>query len=96
MTYAEKGAKLWTRQKTTEIPVYPAAEVVDPTGAGDAFRAGLLYGIKNRQPLEIAAKMGAYLGAKAVEKAGTQNHTLNPKDWEKFLTHVIPSQEGIC
>jgi adenosine kinase len=47
--------------------------VVDPTGCGDAFRAGLLVGLERGLPLESAARLGSVMGALAVEQRGTQS-----------------------
>lgn len=49
--------------------------VVDPTGAGDAFRAGFLYGYVRDWPLKEAAQLGAVCGTYAIESPGTQSHT---------------------
>ncbi|MFH1012176.1 MAG: carbohydrate kinase family protein [Candidatus Peregrinibacteria bacterium] len=89
ITYGEKGSKLWTRDgKEVKIPTYPAEAVVDPTGCGDAFRAGVMYGIKNRYPLEKAAHMGAWVASKALAKRGTQHHTIDPTEWKKFINNL--------
>jgi adenosine kinase len=56
-----------------EIPSVTAEAVVDPTGAGDAYRAGLLYGLVRGQPLEHCARIGSLLGALQVAHPGTQN-----------------------
>ena len=47
----------------------------DPTGCGDAYRAGLIYGIVNQLSWEQAGKLGSILGAIKVSKNGTQNHS---------------------
>lgn len=91
ITYADKGSRCFTGGTSFTVPAYPAKNVVDPTGCGDAFRAGLMVGLKNGYPLEAAVRMGAYLASKAVEKAGTQNHTLDKSEWKEFITSVISS-----
>jgi len=48
--------------------------VVDPTGCGDAYRAGLLYGLMNGLDWETTGRIAALMGAIKVEQAGTQNH----------------------
>ena len=59
----------------------PVAEVKDPTGAGDAFRAGFVKGLALDKPLDVAARMGSVSAAYAVEKHGTQEHTFT---WQEF------------
>ncbi len=77
ITLGENGSEVYLAGQTqpTAIPVVPVAKVVDPTGAGDAFRAGFLYGyLRDWSPIK-AAQLGATTAAYAVEKMGTQNHT---------------------
>ena len=49
-----------------------AAQVVDPTGCGDAYRAAFLFGLARGLPFEVAGRMGSVLGARQVEVLGTQ------------------------
>ncbi len=76
-TLGDKGALI--SAAGSDIAVGPAkvAKVVDPTGAGDAFRSGLLKGLAMARPLEIAARMGAVAAAYAIEQYGTQEHTFS-------------------
>lgn len=85
VTYGEKGSKLWADGKTEDIPAVPASRTVDPTGCGDAFRAGLMYGIKNGRSLADAARIGAWIASRTAEHAGTQNHTVDKNGWKSFL-----------
>ena len=81
-TLGEKGSVI--RQKGSEIaiPPYPVADVKDPTGAGDAFRAGFVKGLALGKPLDVAARMGSVSAAYAVEKHGTQEHAFT---WQEFV-----------
>ena len=54
-----------------------ATEAVDPTGCGDAYRAGLLYGIANDLSLETATKLGSLMGALKVAHSGPQSIALD-------------------
>jgi adenosine kinase len=56
------------------IPAAKVSDVLDPTGAGDAYRAGLLKGLAMNKNIEDAAKIGAVAAAYAVENYGTQEH----------------------
>jgi adenosine kinase len=73
-TLGEKGSLISTDGSDIKIPPAKAGDVVDPTGAGDAFRAGLLKGISLGKDLEASAKIGAVAAVYAVEKYGTQEH----------------------
>lgn len=63
----------------TTIPAVKVNNVVDPTGAGDAFRAGFLYGYIRDWPLEKSAKLGTITSAYAVQEQGTQTHKFTRK-----------------
>ncbi|HEX9664461.1 MAG TPA: PfkB family carbohydrate kinase, partial [Patescibacteria group bacterium] len=77
ITLGQRGSKLLTTTDQFEITAYQADQVIDPTGAGDAYRAGLLYGLKNKFSLKNSAYIGAWLASKAVGARGTQNHTIH-------------------
>jgi adenosine kinase len=73
VTQGERGSLVRRGREVEEVPAVAAESVVDPTGAGDAYRAGLLYGLVRGMPLERAARIGSLLGALQVEHPGTQN-----------------------
>lgn len=73
-TLGEKGSVIKTKDSEVSIPAAQAGTVVDPTGAGDAYRAGLLKGLVTGKDLPTAAKMGAVAAVYAIEKYGTQEH----------------------
>ncbi len=79
VTQGGDGSKIYTDGKALNIPSAKPREVVDPTGCGDAYRAGLLYGLSEGLDLETTGRIASLLGATKVEAAGTQNHafTLN-------------------
>jgi adenosine kinase len=80
-TRGPEGAVLDQQGDRTLIPAIPLKEVLDPTGAGDAFRAGLLKGWSNGMTWDVCCQMGATAAAFAVENYGTQEHRL---DWASF------------
>jgi adenosine kinase len=73
-TLGEKGSLISTIEQDRDIPAARVNEVVDPTGAGDAYRAGLLKGLVTGKDIETAARMGAVAAVYAVENYGTQEH----------------------
>jgi adenosine kinase len=73
-TLGEKGSVISTTGQEITIPAAKAGEVLDPTGAGDAYRAGLLKGLVTGKGIETAAKIGAVAATYAIEKYGTQEH----------------------
>lgn len=78
------------------IPAVPIEKVVDPTGAGDAHRAGLLKGLIHGLPLPDAAKLGAVSASFCLEKMGTQEHDYSPVIFAQRYESVFgPLPEGI-
>lgn len=74
VTAGENGSAIYTAGEAMEVPAFAPAEIIDPTGAGDAYRAGLMAGIARGLPLETSAKVGALSATFALEQVGTQNH----------------------
>ena len=74
VTRGGEGSTIYTKDKVYEIPCAPVGRLVDPTGCGDAFRAGLLYGLQNGLDWEVTGRIAALFGAIKIEHAGTQNH----------------------
>jgi adenosine kinase len=73
-TLGEKGSLISNSEFDVTIPAAEVPDVVDPTGAGDAYRAGVLKGIVSGRDIETSAKMGTIAAAFAIEKYGTQEH----------------------
>ncbi len=77
-THGKDGVVIQTRDgERIEVPVVPATELVDPTGVGDAFRAGFLAGLCWDLPLERCAQVGCLLATHAIETMGPQEYTLH-------------------
>jgi len=74
VTRGSKGSVIHTRQREYLIPVAQTDSMVDPTGCGDAYRAGLIYGLMQGMDWEVTGRIAALMGAVKIEKAGTQNH----------------------
>ncbi|MCW5603606.1 MAG: carbohydrate kinase family protein [Burkholderiales bacterium] len=74
VTMGAKGSVIYAGGQQTEIPCVKAEEVVDPTGCGDAFRAGLLYGIAAGLDWHQTGRLASLLGATKIAKRGGQNH----------------------
>ena len=81
VTLGEQGCEIRLRegQKVT-VPAAPVSEVKDPTGAGDAFRAGLIYGVVKQWDLKTIAQFAGVVAAYAVEHHGTQAHAFSFQD----------------
>jgi len=75
VTLGAQGSRIHADGKTLEIPVAPALAVRYPTGCGDAYRAGLLYGITHRLDWPTTGRLAAVMGALKIEQSGAQRHT---------------------
>ena len=81
VTRGEQGSTIYTSATNgqgTSIPVAPLADVVDPTGAGDAYLAGLVFGLARRFPLDVVGRVAALAAAYAIEHRGCQEHYYTP------------------
>ena len=78
ITRGPQGSDIWANGYHHRIPVAPAARVVDPTGCGDAYRAGLLFARAQGWDWPLAGRLAALLGAIKIEHQGAQNHGF---DW---------------
>ena len=84
-TKAEEGCELVSRTGTTIVQVVPAANAVDPTGAGDAFRGGLIKGLVEKRTVERAVQMGTVCGHYAVQSHGTQEYSFTMEEFANTL-----------
>ena len=78
VTQGGKGSHIYAKKKSHKIPVAKVARLADPTGCGDAYRAGLLYGIERGLDWETTGRIAALMGAIKIEHPGTQNHSFTP------------------
>lgn len=75
VTYGEKGSEIFRKgQESVVVPSAKVREVVDPTGAGDAYRGGFMTGLVQNFDLAVCGRMGSVAAVFAVEHYGTQNH----------------------
>ena len=70
------GSRIHTDGRVLSIPAVTPAALVDPTGCGDAYRAGLLYGIAHGWDWEKTGRVAALLGAAKIAARGGQNHAV--------------------
>jgi adenosine kinase len=91
-TLGERGAAVATHDGDVAISAVTAVRVLDPTGAGDAFRAGLIKGLSMKKSVVEAARMGAVCASFGVECQGTQCHRFSLEEfWKRFDTHFDQS-----
>ena len=77
VTLGAEGCALWESGVETHVPGVKAAAVVDPTGCGDAWRGGLLWGLENGRSLRDCVALGNRMGSLKIASRGPQNYTLD-------------------
>jgi adenosine kinase len=82
VTRGAEGSAIFTREGEIEIPIVKPASVEDPTGCGDAYRAGLLYGLLRDLDWETTGRIASLLGSIKIECHGTQNHSFTLDEFE--------------
>lgn len=85
VTYGPEGSKIFWQDKIIKIKAVKVKKALDPTGAGDAYRAGLLFGLAQGLNLSVCASLGATAASYAIEKYGTQEHHFTLTDFNKRL-----------
>jgi adenosine kinase len=75
VTRGGQGSDIHVDGRLLHIPTAKTQRVVDPTGCGDAYRAGLLYGLANGMDWETTGRLAAVMGALKIEHSGAQNHS---------------------
>jgi adenosine kinase len=88
VTRGAEGSHIYTDNKMITIPVVKADFINDPTGCGDAYRAGLLYGLMNELDWETTGQIAALAGAIKIARHGTQNHRFTIDEFKsQFKNH---------
>jgi len=83
VTLGGDGAHIYTDRQRIDIPAAQASVLNDPTGCGDAFRAGLLYGLMNDLDWKTIGRIAALMGAIKIEHHGTQNHSFSVEEFRE-------------
>jgi adenosine kinase len=83
VTSGAKGSVIFTGGRTLNIPCAKPKAVIDPTGCGDAYRAGLIHGLLRGQDWETIGRTASLMGAIKIESRGPQNHRFTPTEFEQ-------------
>jgi adenosine kinase len=88
VTLGEKGARIWAKDGVHDILIVPPKRADDPTGVGDAFRAGLIKGLTMEVGWHLAGHMGALAATYTLEQPGPQSHSYTlPEFVARFREH---------
>ena len=83
VTRGAEGSVIYAKGREIAIPTAKPTQVVDPTGRGDAYRAGLLHGLLHGLDWETTGRIASLLGAIKIETRGTQNHSFTAAQFEQ-------------
>lgn len=89
VTLGGSGSQIYADGQLFEIPCVIADKVVDPTGCGDAYRAGLLYGIVRGWDWPTCGRLAATMGAIKIASRGGQNHRPTREEIENVYSHAL-------
>ena len=83
VTRGAEGSMIYTKERTLTVPAVKARAVVDPTGCGDAYRAGLIHGLLRGLDWETTGRIAALMGSMKIESRGPQNHDFTNAEFEQ-------------
>ena len=88
ITLGGKGSHIYKTNERLDIPPATASNLADPTGCGDAYRAGLLYGLLNDMDWETTGRIASLIGSIKIESNGTQNHSFSFDEFNSRFKEV--------
>ena len=83
VTRGAEGSVIYTKGRTLTIPSVRPTAVVDPTGCGDAYRAGLIHGLLRGLDWETTGRVASLMGAIKIESRGPQNHRFTQAEFDR-------------
>jgi len=83
VTRGSEGSVIYTKERTLTVPPVKPRAVVDPTGCGDAYRAGLIHGLLRGLDWETTGRMASLMGSMKIESRGPQNHEFTRADFDR-------------
>lgn len=81
ITRGGEGSHIYTKKHRHEIPIAKVKGINDPTGCGDAYRAGILHGLLNDMDWEVTGRIASLMGAIKIESTGPQNHAFTEDEF---------------
>jgi adenosine kinase len=95
VTLGGEGSRVFTTRQEIWIPTAPVQGTVDPTGCGDAYRAGLLFGLMRGADWETTGRIASLMGAIKVESHGTQNHSFDALSFSERFREAFGYDSGL-
>lgn len=92
ITLGKDGARIHSHSEDIYVPIIAEAPVVDPTGVGDAFRAGFLHAYLQGRNLKLCGEMGTTAAALCIAKNGPQNHKFTLDEFKHYFRQYFDDQ----
>lgn len=92
VTKGAQGSTIYCEGQQIDIPCVTPKAIIDPTGCGDAYRAGLLYGITQDMDWKTTGQLASLLGALKIAQRGGQNHQFNRDEIDQLYFEVFGSR----
>lgn len=89
VTSGAKGSTIFSKHQRIEVPTVKAEAVLDPTGCGDAYRAGLLYGLMHDKGWVVSGNIASLMGSIKIASRGTQNHAFTQAEFAERYAHAF-------
>ena len=95
ITRGEQGSTFYAKGESLQIPVAAPKAVVDPTGAGDAYLAGLMFGLARKFSHPVTGRIAALAASYAIEHRGCQEHRYTPAEFVRRYVEVFGASKEI-
>ena len=95
VTLGKNGSTLYYQGERIEVPPAPVVQIGDPTGGGDAYRAGLIKGLMLGLPLPVAGRMGSLCATYSVERFGPQEQVYSAREFVNRFDIEFPDWSGV-
>ena len=96
VTRAAEGSQIYTKGRTLDIPSAVPRAIVDPTGCGDAYRAGLIHGLLRGLDWQTTGRIASLMGALKIESRGPQNHRFSRTEFEQRFLENFGDHLGLA
>lgn len=90
VTLGGEGSRIYTGGECISVPAAAIDSALDPTGCGDAYRSGLLYGLSKQMNWPTTGRIAALMGAIKIESKGPQNYRFDQSDFNRRFTKTYP------
>lgn len=91
-TFAEHGSKIEQGDRVVEIPIVPTSKIIDPAGAGDAYRSGFIAGYLRGFDIQTSGNMGALAATYAIEHNGAEDHYFSRAEFSQRYKDTFGGQ----